>query len=254
MAAALQVGAPVLTESRQAFAWAAGASTGGHCSGMPARLLAPPAYALVCPPSCPDPLNPPPPCCHPCRVLGAYQYVSADAAFLYRPAGEEAWPDPTVLAATEGARLSQQLRQLAGGGRRAAARRLIEVPAAVAAARQRLAELAAQDEGEEDRGLEVTAEEASSASGGKVKKRRGRRLAGRGKKPRKPALPYAKGQPRVGSYEAALLRAFDDSAARAAHAAARRAKQAAMQHNVDTARQVLRDTAVWAAAEEAEAP
>ena len=184
-------------------------------------------------------------------MLGAYQYVPADAAFVYRPDGEEDWPDPTVLAATEGARLSQQLQQLAGGGARAAERRLIEGSAAVAAVQQRLAELAAEDEGEEDHGLEAAAdgEAGASSGGGKLAQPHGRRLAGSGKRPRRPALPYAKGQPRVGSYEAALLRAFDDGAARAAHTAARRAKQAAMRRNIETARQVLRDTAALAAAE-----
>lgn len=53
--------------------------------------------------------------------------------------------------------------------------------------------------------------------------------------------------PPAGSYAAALLAALDDDAAQAAHAAAWRAKQAAMQRNADTARRVLREAAALAA-------
>jgi hypothetical protein len=54
-------------------------------------------------------------------------------------------------------------------------------------------------------------------------------------------------EPLAGSYAAALLQALDNDASRAAHSAAWRAKRAAMQRNVETAQQVLRETAAWAA-------
>jgi len=133
-------------------------------------------------------------------------------------------------------------------------------PAALAAASQRLLEAAAEEEGEE--ALDSPAEEqqhsssfdssSSSSSGSEQQPRR--RLAakeeeqaGKRKPPGKKGA-QASDEPPAGSYAAALLQALDDEASRAAHTAAWRAKRAAMQRNVQTAQQVLRDTAAWAAA------
>ncbi len=197
----------------------------------------------------------------PCRVLGAYQYVPDGAAFVFRELFGETWPDPAALATTEGIRQSRQLHKLVTAGRPAAGRRrLIDGPAALAAASQRLLEAAAEEEGEE--ALDSPAEEqqhsssfdssSSSSSGSEQQPRR--RLAakeeeqaGKRKPPGKKGA-QASDEPPAGSYAAALLQALDDEASRAAHTAAWRAKRAAMQRNVQTAQQVLRDTAAWAAA------
>ena len=208
------------------------------------------------------------------RVLGAYQYVPDEAAFIYSELFGETWPDPVALATTEGIRQSRLLHKLVTAGRPGAGRRrLIEGPAALAAVRQRLEELAAEDGWEEDYGPGAPAEEqqesrlgsssrtagaggssndSSSGSSSRQQPPGRRRLAAK-EQPAGKGKPGKKGQqnssePPAGSYAAALLQALDNDASRAAHTAAWRAKRAAMQRNVETAQQVLRETAAWAAA------
>lgn len=190
------------------------------------------------------------------RVLGAYQYVPDDAAFVFRDLFGETWPDPAALATTEGIRQSRQLHKLVTAGRKGAGRRrrLVEGPA-VAAARQRLAELAAEGDWEEGSWFDGKAEELdqSSSSSASSQQQPTRRLAAKEQPSGKPKRPGKKGaqddgEPPAGSYAAAMLRALDKDASRAGHTAAWRAKRKAMERNVETARQVLRETAAWAAA------
>lgn len=220
-------------------------------------------------------------------MLEAYEYVPSQAAFVYAaPPGAKPL-DPAALAAEEGEPLAQLMRgeliegkQQGRRRRRAARRRLIEgreaaedeeedgaegwVQREAAARERRLAELAEEDEGEEDRGLE--AEEAGTKRQQKKQrqqqqgKQQGRQQKQRQQRQPAAADPEEEGSdgeaaegkrvelPPPGSYAAALLRAFDDSASRAAHSAAWRAKRAVMQRNADVARRVLLDTAAWAAA------
>lgn len=193
-------------------------------------------------------------------MLGAYEYVPPSAAFLYAAQQGPAPPDAAALAADVGAALSGELQRAAGVAAPAGSRgrRLIE--GQLQAWAQRLAELAAEDEGEEDHGLEATEdwEQRRAARRGQKAQRQAaaeqreeqqqqrarRRLQAGGKAKAPPAVEA----PPAGSYAAALLQAFDDGASRAAHAAAWQAKEAAMQRNVETARQLLRETAAFAAA------
>ncbi|KAL4422295.1 hypothetical protein ABPG75_008492 [Micractinium tetrahymenae] len=161
------------------------------------------------------------------RVLAAYQYVPRAAAFLHRPLNDTAQPDPAALAAAEGKRLSQWMRQ------QAEARQLL-VQKQAGAAQRRLMDL--QDAAEEQRQREEEEEDGEPADSaeqeGRHQQRAGTFIAA----------------PAPGSYAAAMLQAFDDSAARAAHAAAWRAKRTVMQRTAEAARRVLQETAALAAA------
>lgn len=161
----------------------------------------------------------------PCRVLAAYEYVPRTAAFVYMPKDGPAQPNVAALAAREGQRLSQWMEQQA-----VARERLLQLRMG---ARRRLAETQSSVD-DQRRGLQ-------EEDGG---------LAGRaGKKPRQQQSELEQGaaRPLPGSYSVAMLRAFDDDAARAAHTAAWRAKRAVMRRNADAARQVLREAAALAA-------
>lgn len=160
------------------------------------------------------------------RVLGAYQYVPAHAAFTYRPPSGAAAPDPAALGAEEGLLASQRMRQATRGG---ASRRLIEGwPGAEAM---------------------VAAMQQQQAAGQQPRWRRRRQLraaAAAEEREEEQEQEQQREAPPAGSYAAALLAAFDDDAARAAHTAAWRARGEAMRRNVGTAQQILRETAAWA--------
>ncbi len=161
----------------------------------------------------------------PCRVLAAYEYMPRAAAFVYMPKDGPAQPNVAALAAAEGRRLSQWMEQQA-----VARERLLQLRMG---ARRRLAEV----QGSGDRQRRGAQEEVGG-------------LADRtGKKPRQQQSELEQGAagPLPGSYSAAMLHAFDDDAARAAHTAAWRAKRAVMRRNADAARQVLIEAAALAA-------
>ncbi|KAL4425032.1 hypothetical protein ABPG77_001810 [Micractinium sp. CCAP 211/92] len=159
------------------------------------------------------------------RVLAAYEYMPRAAAFVYMPKDGPAQPNVAALAAAEGRRLSQWMEQQA-----VARERLLQLRMG---ARRRLAEV----QGSGDRQRRGAQEEVGG-------------LADRtGKKPRRQQSELEQGAagPLPGSYSAAMLGAFDDDAARAAHTAAWRAKRAVMWRNAEAARQVLREAAALAA-------
>lgn len=143
-------------------------------------------------------------------MLTGYSYLSTAAAFSYRrPAASGPTPDPAALGAEAG-RQAASLPKAEWHSLRVRCKR-----AAAAAGRRHLQEAAQASGGEKLAASGGTAD--GSAAGG--------RDSGM--------------LPAPGSYAAALLASFDDSANQAAHAAAWRLKEQVMQHNVQVARQVL---------------
>ncbi|KAL4422294.1 hypothetical protein ABPG75_008491 [Micractinium tetrahymenae] len=193
------------------------------------------------------------------RVLAAYEYVPEAAAFLYTPLNDTAQPDPAALAKAEAKRLSQWMRQWAAeqAKRREGAvmRRLGEVLGSATAERQGKEE---EEEDEEAARWLAWAQAGRQGLRQRHQPRRQQREQEDGEQPApagnaaaEPTLAGDAGLhdlPPPGSYAAAMLRAFDDGAARAAHSAAWRAKQALMRRNAETARQALREAAALAAA------
>lgn len=202
------------------------------------------------------------------RVLEAYQYTPADAAFAYDAPDGATAPDVAALAAEEGVQMSQLLRSLAGGAAHPSRRRrLIEGrdEEAEAAWRQRLAEREAEEEGEESLGLAAPMESSEQQRPARRRAAEEQQKADSKRQPQQRRQEPQKRQqqaarkhaadeddeeaaPAAGTYAAALLAAFDDDASRAAHTAAWRAKRQLMRRNVEAARLMLRDTATWAAA------
>lgn len=214
----------------------------------PARSPSPPSLQSL-------PLALPAPLLVCCRVLAAYEYVPRAAAFLYRPNDGTARPDPAALGKAEGKRLARWMRQQAVEAKQrngSMMRRLGEVRGPAAVMQQ-------QSEEEEEEAAHWLAWEHASEEQ-RPQPRRQQQEQGQqepASPPGQTATRHRAGEagppdpPPPGSYAAALLHAFDESAARAAHTAAWRAKLAAMQLNAETARRILKDAAVLAAAVQA---
>lgn len=196
-------------------------------------------------------LVPSAPCC--CRVLAAYEYVPQAAAFLHRAQNGTAQPDAAGMGKAEGRRLAQWMRQQAAEKARKRG----------GAVMRRLGELLGSSEAVQQQGQQETEAAArwlAWALAGQQQQQQPRRQqheqgrqeaaspAGKAAKPQQGEDGGPPEPPPAGSYAAALLHAFDDGVAHAAHAAAWRAKQAAMQRNAEVARQVLREAAALAAA------
>ena len=273
MAAALQVGTPVLTEQRCALGQSlvAHRHTPPKAPRLPTHCPAPPPQHHASNPHLP----------RTCRVLDAYGYVPADAAFAYTLPGT-ATPDPAALGGGLGKELSQWMRRVAAtlAHRHELAAAAAQKKAAAAAGGRRLlgeVEAAVEEEGDGEAAEAVAAEAvgeddeeeaeqwaqeeeaeqwAQEEEEQQQQQQQEAGVGGEGQRHNSAAAKAAAAAgggerpelPPAGTYTAAMLAAFDDAGSRAAHTAAWRAKKEVMHHNAEVAAKVLRETAALAAA------